>query len=490
MRSDLASDLYDLTSLYTEFKAHISEETRFSFVGRETAIIEDIIHSSINDQSSSTDRRIFRDKLLALRWDVQKSFDNYIELEYGPLGDYVSVIDFASHIAYEQTIAKIDTILKNKKYFPYSYKEGINNKLSKVKFERFHTESGEFISQHTLDPSWEFYLHLLPKSAGYRMRRFLLKQDRISAWMSRAESDYHTRPGETEISDIYAMSKVGTLTADDFDFRSKGLKLIEGEVFIKQHLMGSGAGDYLELQAGPHIYGAQLPSEYSPTAVEALKYINKHYGEGEFRHEDLTDLMGAGPGLVTEPVMSLRTKINGEIRILNGRSDMFSLLFDSSTSTLEIYDFKPEADFDIDNPGSHYINHFMQLIAYALTIQKIVGNEINIRCVVLNQKGFVQFNPHEMYYTLIEFLFNMKQSAWGRYIRGFIKQNAQGNEGLDYRKGYAKYSGISPTDNYKKAFTDLYPLVDKNLRDTDYLEKVEKLLGIKSITADGIETKI
>jgi hypothetical protein len=222
----------------------------------------------------------------------------------------------------------------------------------------------------------------------------------------------------------------------------------------------------------------------SRAAIEAVKYANRHSG---FSHDDLPDLMEhlamlsnlnptarIGAGLITEVSMSLRTVIessnpdlNGKIRVLNGRSDMFSLILDPTTNTLEIYDLKPEADFDTDNPGSHFINHFMQLIAYALAVQAELGDEVNIRCVVFNRKGFVQFDPHKMFFVLLDFLTNLKGSKWNTFVEDFIYQ-VPGDKGRDYRKGYTYYKEIKPTVKYMKVFIDLWPHVNKHAIENIY----------------------
>jgi hypothetical protein len=209
--------------------------------------------------------------------------------------------------------------------------------------------------------------------------------------------------------------------------------------------------------------------------------------------------LDVGAGLITEARMSLRTviessesELQGKIRILNGRSDMFALKFNPGTNTLEILDLKPEATFDTDDPGSHFVNHFMQLIAYALTVQAELGDEVNIRCIVFNKKGFVQFDPNLMYFTFLEFLTNLYiekggnkwKSNWNAFAETFVYSLTETKNAQDYKDGYLRYENIRPTKKYMKAFIDLYPHVRKetmrrkSLGTTPYLTVVEKVLDV------------
>ncbi|TFF97031.1 MAG: hypothetical protein EU547_05440 [Promethearchaeota archaeon] len=169
---------------------------------------------------------------------------------------------------------------------------------------------------------------------------------------------------------------------------------------------------------------------------------------------------------------------------------MFSLLFDPTTNTLEIYDLKPEADFGIINPGSHYVNHFMQLMLYALTMHKILGSDIKIRCIVFNKKGFTQFDPHKMYFTFLEFLTNFKDSRWNLFIETSISQMS-GDESDDYREGYNEYdSKISPTEKYMKAFLSLWSSVNKDVIKKLYPLKHQWYLATVSRILSGFRTEV
>ncbi|TFF95876.1 MAG: hypothetical protein EU547_07025 [Promethearchaeota archaeon] len=126
---------------------------------------------------------------------------------------------------------------------------------------------------------------------------------------------------------------------------------------------------------------------------------------------------------------------------------------------------------------------------YALTMQKILGNDINIRCIVFNKGGFTQFDPHKMYFTFLEFLTNFKGSRWNLFIETSISQ-ILGDEGKKYREGYSDYEDISPTKGYMKAFLSLWSSVNKDVIKELYPLKHQSYLATVSRILSGFRTEV
>lgn len=151
------------------------------------------------------------------------------------------------------------------------------------------------------------------------------------------------------------------------------------------------------------------------------------------------------------------SKFQDKIRAWNAKTDLFTLRYNMETNTLEVYDFKLDRDFDKTNPGNHFINSMVQIIIYSLIVQQEIGKEVNIRCILFNKKGFIQFDPNLMFFELLNFLTNFRGSEWNLHLVSQISQRPS-----KYKVPYSFYKGIKPTDIMMKFFIDFYPLVDKS----------------------------
>jgi hypothetical protein len=166
---------------------------------------------------------------------------------------------------------------------------------------------------------------------------------------------------------------------------------------------------------------------------------------------------------------SIEGQIGGEQRIYTGHTDLFFI----KDGVLYIADFKPDIHFssDSDSLSDHVVNVFPQLITYALIMQEKLKNDIElgyikeVRCVVFNKEGAVEFDPNIMFYQVFDFMNDFAASKWHNSLfeNGKVKpEYKNGYEGGVELDDYG-YEDMDPKDDLKKWFIDFSRIADINV---------------------------
>jgi hypothetical protein len=356
--------------------------------------------------------------------------------------------------------------IKDVDIFLNKYFQEVDTSLSRarIRFKNYY-----IYSKSVWVADWPF------KVAGlFALERFIKNRDDKVVIMRTVKDlyDNNRENPDRDVFEILAAHGLVGITAKDFKFQSKALKFFKTE-FIDNYLNDLKKGRYRQFILGK-TSGADLEG-LSGTAMWMVDYCTRNnIGMGD--HAKIERMMEIIPGgLGNEIPMFHHTHLSDvagdpnysfedKIRAWNAKSDIFTLRYDKATNTLEIGDFKPDLDFDSKNPGEHFANAIMQVLVYALTVQKEVGGEVNIRCLIFNKNGFIQFEPNSMYFELLNFMTNLKGSEWHYHIRAEVASSPD----QKIRKAYKKfYNKIMPSLDAMKFFIDFYGTVDTSVLYSD-----------------------
>ncbi|TXT62671.1 MAG: hypothetical protein BAJALOKI3v1_520001, partial [Promethearchaeota archaeon] len=156
-------------------------------------------------------------------------------------------------------------------------------------------------------------------------------------------------------------------------------------------------------------------------------------------------------------------------RYWTGRPDF--ILKEENGNKVVIADYKPNYKFD-GNPNKHFINGMAQLIGYALLMESQVDGDLEIGCVMFNEKGeAIEFNPYDMLPHLKTFL-NGKFIKWldepgnekvkKAYLNNLEAQLKTFDE-QKYNEALEDYEGIKPKTEFDNFFEDFGSLRNQML---------------------------
>ncbi|MEJ2250061.1 MAG: hypothetical protein P8Y97_10420, partial [Candidatus Lokiarchaeota archaeon] len=361
--------------------------------------------SKVFSELMSLRYEVYKDIYLStsLHLDKSKISQLDIESEFGiPVYNNLAVLLTKSDLTLENTIDDmIEKIREFKQEIMDLYESGViseqkhdfNYKIfdktetSLEEYKRFldvakKVSKIQFSIQKTILSS-----HIEENCGSYgNLKEFLSKFSLIQSKIK--ELDFDNAFEKREVSRMSLLGK--GLTSETFQFRSNDaidLKIDFINYLHKKHLFQIWSDDIKDSGV------SKVMMRLMDCVAVRIRSNTKFF----YKHENLNllieDLINEGLAAESPMIAKIGT------RYWTGHSD---LIFREG-DTIYIGDYKPNYDLKL-NPGTHFVNAFPQLIAYALTVASQIDKNLKVKCIVFNNEESVEFDLIEMFDPIKEFL--------------------------------------------------------------------------------------